>query len=93
MLERPLTVMLDVCLTVYGVLCLPSAMLTKETSEQRQLSSIHSEPNSDITDCALSVWHPFIFPRYIQKRRDATCDLPEISSLNIEYKKVTLSLV
>jgi hypothetical protein len=28
-----------------------------------------------------------IFPRYVQEGRDATCDLPEISSLNIEYKK------
>jgi hypothetical protein len=94
MLERPLTVMLDGSFTVYGVLYTPSAMLTKETSEQRQLSSMQSEPNSDITDCALSVWHPSIFPRYATESRDATCDLlPEISSLNIEYKKVTLSLV
>jgi hypothetical protein len=50
MLERPLTVMLDGCFTVYGVLYTPSAMLTKETSDQRQLSSMQSEPNSDITD-------------------------------------------
>jgi len=71
MLERPLTVMLDGCFTVYGVLYIPSAMLTKETSEHRQLSSMQSEPNSDITDCALLMWH-FRIPTVYAKetRRD-----------------------
>lgn len=84
MLERPLTVMLDNASPYRGSV-LTFGYVNERDSDQPQLSSMQPEPNSDITDRASQMWQLYLPTIYLScNARDATCDLPEIPSLNIK---------